>query len=226
MSIYDKNGKITAIDSSFVITDDTIYQSYRPINFRAKGDYESYQWIVGDDDRTWDTKSFSLNFSNVIGKLSVTLIATKKYDPCFPNQKLTDTVTHWFYGERSCFPLQTYCTTFPPFIFEGVWRGAYEDKPTEVFDITIQRVFFPNSNYGEIQVSNLHNTCIPKKDTPGQTRITDYIYKDFRGEIIDTYCSLKTQYIYKLYGKVDKHDNNLITIYSGYHNKPFIGRRL
>jgi hypothetical protein len=89
-------GIFEAVGDSLVESDTIL--TYNSVVFRAAGEYDSYEWKVGTDDRVFTTRQFGLLFLTAEGKIDVTLKAKKKRDSqCFPNDPEETTVTKSFY---------------------------------------------------------------------------------------------------------------------------------
>ena len=87
--IYEK-----VVDSLFE-TDKALKNNF--IIFQADEDYESYEWKVGNDARTWKTKKMSLRFADITIPLEIRLIAKRKPRPdCIPNDDGVDTIVKPF----------------------------------------------------------------------------------------------------------------------------------
>ena len=85
-------------DTTFVT--DTVFAG-APTIFEADQDYTSYLWRVGNDPRTWTTKSFSLTFDQPLGNVPVTLIVQKLPNKtCFPKDNGIDTLVKTFYVKQ------------------------------------------------------------------------------------------------------------------------------
>ncbi len=65
------NDSRTKIDT---LVPDSIFLTWDQIVFTAPEGYRQYEWQVGYDDRTWNTRTFGLIFSNPVEDLPVRLI--------------------------------------------------------------------------------------------------------------------------------------------------------
>ncbi len=77
-----------------LIRTDTILIDYAA-QFEAKHDNMTYEWKIGEDPRTWNTKKVSLAFRNFSGSVTIRLIG--RWTPnlqCFPKDDGVDTVYH------------------------------------------------------------------------------------------------------------------------------------
>lgn len=111
------------------VESDTMLINY--IRFRATADYDSYRWTVGNDNRVFTTKQFGLQFSRAeIGQeIEVTLIATGKKTPCFPNDDGIDTLRkkiRLIDGKQST--------------IVGEYEGYVEGRPNDIFTVKIQYI--------------------------------------------------------------------------------------
>jgi hypothetical protein len=123
-------------ENTVIFEADTAYSNF---------DFISYEWKVGTDDRTWTTKKFALFFSEAFGQIEVRLIAKWRPDlKCFPNDDGVDTVYRTFTViDRDDNPVL------------GVYRGATQKKPNEIFDVTIG---FDNADDSYF-IRNINNGC-------------------------------------------------------------------
>ncbi|MBS1554012.1 MAG: hypothetical protein JSU09_03715 [Bacteroidetes bacterium] len=63
------------------------------VQFEAKHDSMTYEWKIGEDDRTWNTKKVTLAFRDFYGSVRIRLIG--RWSPnvqCFPKDDGVDTV--------------------------------------------------------------------------------------------------------------------------------------
>lgn len=77
-------------DSAFVAIDTVIV--YNIIHFKANEDYDTYNWIVGEDTTHFYSKEVLIKFKEPLNRIPVRLIATKAANMCFPNDKTIDTI--------------------------------------------------------------------------------------------------------------------------------------
>lgn len=113
------------------------------IKVEAKHALQKYQWKIGLDQNTWDSKSVQLDFGGNYGDIQVTLIGewTPNKD-CFPNDNGIDTVTKIF-------------TIVPnsEAPFYGEYEGYVESAPNDTFLIKIKET-------GPVAwIENLPNGC-------------------------------------------------------------------
>lgn len=130
------------------------------IKFIALDNYETYQWKIGDDPRTFTTKQVALNFQNASGgDYLVQLIATRKASGCFPNEKIKDTVRKTF--KIHVFPTATGTTQDSSLItYVGRWRGSYTDAPNQMLTIPIALYGnYPNGEENGIRIFNIPQGC-------------------------------------------------------------------
>jgi hypothetical protein len=78
-------------DSSFV-TDTTV--TFVGVTLKAKGNYDSVNWKIGNDPRVFNDLNKSIIFSSPVGKIDIRLIGYGKINKqCFPNNNGIDTIT-------------------------------------------------------------------------------------------------------------------------------------
>jgi len=96
------------------------------VRFRCPVENAQYTWILGTE--TIHDQEFMRYFSGYAGQnISVTLIVQKEPDlACFPNDDGIDTLTTSFYVIDKCEPS-----------IEGVFRGAWDELPTDSFNVSI-----------------------------------------------------------------------------------------
>jgi hypothetical protein len=133
-------------DSTRRFEGDTFVNSFSII-FTAEQEADSYQWIIGDDPKVFDTKEFTLRFDDVVGAINVQLVieATPNLD-CFPADDGRDTISSTIYLiEKEDSPIL------------GKYRGIVNSAPTDTFDIDIHLIppFNDDSN-----IDNLPKGCI------------------------------------------------------------------
>ena len=113
------------------------------LKVKANGDYDSYEWQIGEDNRTFTTKIVLLRIpdSETNKRIKVKLIAKKGYGSCTSIPAQVDSV------EKSC------VVAMPPDNegFEksgskyvqaicGTWLGATDDEPNRKFPVRIINV--------------------------------------------------------------------------------------
>lgn len=159
-------------------------------HFQADTIYDSYHWTVGNDARTFNTKSFSLQFGmEEYGKsVEVQLIATGPKNPCNPLDNGIDTIKKSFYvtypeelDEFDKFD-DRYDVNLP---FFGKWHGYFKDNPKDTFTVLINNNgFYPRSGYQfdtyfGFRIYNLPKGCLYYRFPLGTgscpTTITDSI---------------------------------------------------
>lgn len=120
--------------------------SWNPVEFSAKYEADEYEWSVGDDDRTWRTKSFRLNFIGFEGNVNVRLIARRNTinKQCTPDDDGIDTVA------------KVLTITNEPSIL-GSYRGANIENPTDSFTVTVRRTNYRGQDWFEI--INMNKGC-------------------------------------------------------------------
>ncbi|MFZ5971553.1 MAG: hypothetical protein ACOYXA_08160 [Bacteroidota bacterium] len=118
--ITNYGGVDTLIVSDTVITENFVV-------FKADSDYVSYEWKIGDDPRTFDTKEVTLRFMQPETTVPIRLIAKWAPDKqCFPEDDGVDTVYRY---------LTVVDKKLNP-IF-GKYRGALVSNPQNVYTIEI-----------------------------------------------------------------------------------------
>jgi hypothetical protein len=132
----------TLIESDTVLTGGTI-------TFKSKGDYQSYEWKIGDDPRVFTTRSVSLFFekSDFSKTLSIKLKVKDSFlASCFPNKGGVDSLT------KRIVLLPSYASaTF------GQYEGSLDEDPTNKYIITV-RFCQPGVN-GFICTNNIDKGC-------------------------------------------------------------------
>jgi hypothetical protein len=115
------------------------------IKVEAINTLSSYNWTLGLDPSSWDSKSVELDFTDNFGDIEVTLIGewTPNND-CFPNDNGMDTVSKTFH-----------IVSVWESLFLGNYSGFCESTPNEIFNISIK--LDSNGLIGWIE--NLPNGC-------------------------------------------------------------------
>lgn len=91
-----------------------------------------YEWKVGTDNRTWDTKEFQLNFSDDdstilrYNPIEVRLIVEYETSDCFPENNGIDTVYKTIHF-RAYWENQ----------IEGTWEGYLDDNTNNIYQMTL-----------------------------------------------------------------------------------------
>jgi hypothetical protein len=154
-------------DSLWVV-DTVLANNY--VGFRAKGDYESYEWQVGKDPFIRTTKQFALFFEQAEGKIDVRLIARKKRDLlCDPQDDGIDTI------RKSVVVLPR-----EAFLMVGEYEGVVEDAPNNKFTISIKKDPFADlDNESLYQISNINQGCIIDVSSPLGRMSTQAGYRAF-----------------------------------------------
>ena len=117
------------------------------VNFKAKDSLaKKYEWYIGDDPRVKNGRETLLGFSDVFGKIKVTLIVTKAPNTkCFPTDDGKDTLAKFitlFYED-------------PPKIL-GRYKGANTDAPLDSFIVQFG-LFGGSSNEKDTIIDNNWN---------------------------------------------------------------------
>ncbi len=183
------------------------------ILFKAEGDYDTYEWQIGDDPRTFTKKSFSLNFDrlDLDDNLKVTLTATGKPETgCFPMDDGKDTqtkVVRILPGENYQLP------------FLGKFEGSVASNPKRKFIIEIKdfgpfQYSNPNDNqFTGIRFYNFPEGCDAAKPFDLYTAslgLDENTYRNFylRTPGVGKGC-LEDENIFDLYGKISKDGSTL-----------------
>jgi hypothetical protein len=137
---------------SLVETDTALRYNY--ITFRAPDNYDSYEWTIGFDPRTFTEKEVKLLFTEAEGKVDVTLKSTKGQDPCFPNDPVEATVTKSFYVVE---------WQYAPII--GDYAGYFESTPN--IKDTVRVTYTPGvDEFGRISLVNINKGCMVDPEFP------------------------------------------------------------
>ncbi|MBD1397001.1 hypothetical protein H9Q13_07475 [Pontibacter sp. JH31] len=136
-------------DSLFVA--DTVLM-YNGIVFKAAKNkkYKSYQWKVGNDERTFDKPSFALRFMHPEGNVDVQLIVTYEPDLInFPDDPGIDTLTKTFH-------VMDWGYSFAI----GKYVGYNVSSPNDVFEFEISREFDVDG-FPKYYIRNINKGCMP-----------------------------------------------------------------
>ena len=83
------------VGDSLVETD--VVLAYNLVTIEAKEDYDSYEWSIGGDTRTYTSKSVTLRYlDDAVGPIDVSLVAKKKPSECLPTDPGIDVVRKRF----------------------------------------------------------------------------------------------------------------------------------
>ena len=134
-----------SVGDSLVKTDKVM--QYGTAVFNASSVYDTYEWKIGNDDRTFKTKKVSLLFTDSIKEVTVRLIATKKPGACFPNDKTIDTV----YKSFSVIPWRE-----SPLI--GTFVGTFDSDKNKRDSVKL--IYTPNiDGWGALNLTNINCGC-------------------------------------------------------------------
>ncbi|MFN9303631.1 MAG: hypothetical protein ACK6DA_12750 [Candidatus Kapaibacterium sp.] len=126
---------------------DTVFPN-NSIEFEAIQNSDEYVWKVGDDERTWTTKKFRLNFIGFIGTLPIHLIVkNNSVDTlCNPGDDGIDTVTKYLtvVGRESLAIL-------------GSYKGYNLDNPSDTFTVTVRTTDYRNRSW--VEIININKGC-------------------------------------------------------------------
>jgi hypothetical protein len=133
-----------AIEDTTFVSDTCLVNRF--VVFRAKAGYDSYEWTVGSDSRTFKDSVFALYFENPASGIQVRLIAKKKPNTaCFPQDNGIDTLT------KSLTIVKPEQVVIP-----GVYRGALVSNPADVFEVRIEQHPLYPSHY---DIYNINKGC-------------------------------------------------------------------
>ena len=139
-----------------LIDEDTLLTG-RTLTFKAKNEYQTYEWRIGSDPRVFTTRSVSLFFEKSISAKNIDVKLKVKdsfLESCFPN-KGEDSLT-----KRIVLLPSTASATF------GRYEGSLDEDPTNKFIITI-RYCQPGVN-GFICTNNINKGCDNNNEPPRQ----------------------------------------------------------
>lgn len=123
------------------------------VAFEASEDYDSYEWKIGVDPKTFTTKKVSLLFLYPENRIAVRLIATKKTNKqCFPKDDGIDTLVKYFTViDRGANPVY------------GNYNGHLTANPDDKFDIQVTH----DQWFDQINILNLNKGCNPIDEAIG-----------------------------------------------------------
>lgn len=134
-----------AVGDSLVVSNKAL--QYANVTFEAADSYDSYHWMVGNDQNISTQKKYTLLFTEIVEDIQVRLIATKKASPCFPNDKTIDTVYHTI----SVVPWRDAAII-------GKYAGAYARTPN--IKDTVEIKFVPTDEpFGFFMIKNVSRGC-------------------------------------------------------------------
>lgn len=125
-------------DTSFIA--DTIFRD-NVVTFKSSEPFESFNWKVGDDPRSFTNAEFNLTFFTSLVTIPITL--TGKLRPntvCFPNDQGTYVNTKQFTTVEQ---FDKSLLRLSPMI--GRYRGYFTDSPSDTFTVNFQ--YFDSSKY-------------------------------------------------------------------------------
>ncbi len=113
------------VKDTIIHSDTVIY--YRPVQFSSPRKYDSYEWKIGYDDRTFSDSSVVLNFREPFGELPIRLIVKSRPDTeCFPEDDGIDTLEKTFYVKHPS-----------EIAILGSYIGAHERDLLDTFGVDI-----------------------------------------------------------------------------------------
>ncbi len=150
------------------IVDEDVFFMESTITFEAEDSMAlSYEWKIGDDDRVFTTKKFSLRFKEndlgAVRQLDIRLIIKKMPASCNAGDNGIDTLVRKvnFINGR---------TELEKWAMYGKYFGYNEDEPDKKFIIEIKREIRPSAVYEDIYgiglnyVVNLLPNCLSNGD--------------------------------------------------------------
>jgi hypothetical protein len=140
------------VGDSLVQTDTALRYNY--ITFRAAGIYDSYEWKIGNDARTFTGKEVRLLFTEAEGKINVTLKSRKASDSCFPEAPIEATVT------KSVYVVEW---VHAPIL--GKFLGYFKSAPTIQETIEI-RYTQSVDEFGSLELFNINRGCMINPEFP------------------------------------------------------------
>ena len=126
---------------------DTVF-TQNSIEFEAVQDNREYTWKVGNDERTWNTKKFRLNFIGTRGTIPIRLIVKNNSvdTGCNPGDKGIDTVTKYLTVLGS-----------NDLAIVGAYKGYNVDNPNDVFTVTIRSTEYRGRSW--LEIMNINKGC-------------------------------------------------------------------
>lgn len=148
---------------------DTIFNNTIAVQFTASDLYETYEWKVGADDRTWTDKSFFLRFNEALGDIKITFIGKRKNiagcEVAGEDEEIIDTLVRNLHVKN--LPAPYFYPAPEPYLYQGTWRGAFTDEPENVFEIRIQDAGpaeGPNDSSWGLRLLNFPEGCANFED--------------------------------------------------------------
>lgn len=133
------------VGDSLIKTDKVLQYGF--VVFEAAETYDSYEWKIGEDPRSFTERKVRLLFTDTIKSIEVQLIATKKASACFPTDKTVDTI-------RKNFSVIQWREA--PII--GAYVGSFESTPG-IMD-TVKVVLIPQEDgWDRITLLNVNCGC-------------------------------------------------------------------
>lgn len=153
------------VGDSLVETDTALQYGY--ITFKAPDDYDTYDWTIGTDPRSFTEKEVRLLFTEAEGRVDITLKSTKTQDPCFPDDPTELTIT------KSVYVVQW---QYAPII--GKYAGYFESTP--LVKDTIEIKYIPSyDEFGGITLININKGCMVDPEFP-ESSVWDFADKGAR----------------------------------------------
>ncbi len=163
---YTGNFQILENVGDSLIETDTALQ-YNYITFKAADDYDSYEWTIGTDPRSFTEKEVTLLFTEAEGRVDITLKSTKVQDTCFPNDPTEVILTKSFYVIQ---------WQYAPII--GRYAGYFESTP--LIKDTIEIKYIPSyDEFGGFDLININKGCMVDPEFP-ESSVWDFADKGAR----------------------------------------------
>jgi len=236
--IYQSLGDSLYIIDTVLLVDPAFRErtlnSSEAIVFKASGDYDTYEWKIGDDPRIFTQKQFALNFDRAaLGEIKVTLTATgKAVTSCFADDDGRDTQVQSFRILRG--------EDFSLSIL-GKFEGYVTSNPSRKFTFEIRDFGLPPINWDPnnhyyIRTHNFPEGCsesLPFALDRFSYGINQFSFSEFYmlrpgtspdcvepERIIDAYGKVSTNGNIKIFYRFTASGSNLVK------RNAFIGKRL
>lgn len=143
------------VGDSLVVSDSILF--YNLVTFEAPGFYSSFEWKIGEDVRTFDTRRVTLRFlEDAVGEIPIRLIATGPPNTtCYPMDNGIDTLEQ---------TLHVITWKQAPMI--GKYKGYFDSNPDD--DQQVVEIKFISSQedisyepFGGFELINIDKGCFP-----------------------------------------------------------------
>jgi len=204
--LSDKYETITSQEDTFYLGSSIVFKALQE-------DALSYEWKIGDDDRTFTEQEFSLNFGNDSASLfnrplPIRLIVTRTPNTaCFSTDNGIDTLTKYIYF------VSRHEVAHKNFM--GTWVGSLEAKPDDIYEIEISDTIAQYGqpwefSYYQLRFKNLDNegngTCFLQQTAGGIFYNNFYIW-DFISPNYATCQRINLSGPQGVYGNIDETGN-------------------